>query len=728
MKKRLSPIALALFLAAAAPAARAEELTPLDTSRLMGSPDAPPSVEVEVAYPNLKFVRPLLLTHAGDGTDRVFVVEQDGAINVFPNRPDVERTKIFLDLRGHVLREGNEEGLLGLAFHPRFKENRQFFVYYSARPRSSVIARFLVDPNDPDRALRESEEIVLQFPQPYSNHNGGTVIFGPDGYLYIGLGDGGAGGDPHENGQDLNTLLGKIVRIDVDRKEPGRNYAIPSDNPFAGRPDARGEIWAYGVRNIWRMAFDRLTGTLWAGDVGQDLWEEVDIIKRGGNYGWSLREGKHPFGGKGSGPRPDLIEPVIDYQHSVGKSITGGNVYRGRTVPHLAGAYLYGDWVTGDVWALRWDGQAVTSNVRIASTHVPVSSFGEDRDGETYFMAFDGRVYRFRKVDRGAANASFPRLLSETGLFTSTRDLKPAPGLIPYSVNVPLWSDGAPKDRWLALPRAGSIRFSTLGAWEFPVGTVLVKTFHLGDGARATGAAATAAAKGRRLETRLLVRHEAAWDGYTYVWNDDGIDAEFLDGALTKSYRVETASGPVERSWYFPSRSDCSACHTAAAGFVLGLETRQMNRIQDHGAERENQISRLSSLGAFTVKAPEPATLEAYPEWGSKSAPTEKLARAYLDANCAMCHQPGAPGNARIDLRFHTPLSETLLVGEEPGQGRLGPEGSKIVFPGDPDRSELFRRMATRGAGKMPPIASSVPDREGLEAIGAWIRSLPTEK
>lgn len=364
--------------------------------------------------------RPLLLTGAGDGTNRIFVVSQYGSVHVWPNDPQAEEMKTFFDIRDRVQYHDkeNEEGFLGLAFHPRYKENGQFFVYYTAKrhrqddPHMSIISRFRVSSDDPNRGDPQSEEILMRIRQPYWNHNGGTIVFGPDGYLYVGLGDGGARDDPHGNGQNLRTLLGSILRIDVDRKDEGRAYAIPKDNPFAGRGrDARGEIWAYGIRNVWRIAFDRLTGDLWAGDVGQDLWEEIDIIRRGGNYGWNLREGMHPATPKtpgmpaGSPPRPDLIEPIWEYHHDVGKSITGGHVYRGREVPELEGAYLYADYVTGQIWALWHDmnKQQVTANREIQPKGTPVMSFGEDDEGEVYFVTQEGGIYKFASPRTGAS-------------------------------------------------------------------------------------------------------------------------------------------------------------------------------------------------------------------------------------------------------------------------------------------------------------------------------------
>lgn len=340
--------------------------------------------------------RPILLTHAGDKSGRIFVATQQGVIHIISKSENPQKSRVFLDIVKKVSYDDktNEEGLLGLAFPPNHKENGEFFIYYTNRhsPHQNVVARYRVDANDPDRADPTSEEILLVFGKPFWNHDGGTICFGPDGYLYIAVGDGGAANDPFKNGQNLKSLLGKIHRIDVNRKEGGEPYAIPPDNPFVGTKGSRPEIWAYGLRNVWRMAFDPKTGQLWAGDVGQDLWEEIDIIVRGGNYGWNLREGMHPFGKQGAEARADLIEPVWEYHHDVGKSITGGLVYRGKQFPELEGAYLYADYVSNKIWALWYDAKAkrVVANRELENPGLPILSFGEDEDGEVYLTTFSG--------------------------------------------------------------------------------------------------------------------------------------------------------------------------------------------------------------------------------------------------------------------------------------------------------------------------------------------------
>jgi hypothetical protein len=337
------------------------------------------------------------LEHPGDGTNRLFVVEQSGIIYVFDNEPSVSEKSVFLDIQGMVDASGFEEGLLGLAFHPDYENNGYFFVDYTAdTPERSVISRFEVSDTNPDSADATSEFVILELDQPFDNHNGGQISFGPDGYLWISFGDGGAGGDPGGNGQDRTTLLGSIIRIDVDTTQSGNNYGIPPDNPFVGNVMGyREEIYAYGLRNAWRFSFDTPTGRVWAGDVGQNEYEEVDLIESGKNYGWNIMEGFHCYNSVMC-DTTGLTLPVWEYDHSDsgGSSITGGFVYRGPCVPEIYGKYVYGDFISGRIWALEYDGSQVVSNTELVDTTLDISSFGIDAGNELYVCTFDGDIYR----------------------------------------------------------------------------------------------------------------------------------------------------------------------------------------------------------------------------------------------------------------------------------------------------------------------------------------------
>ena len=354
------------------------------------------SIDVEVAFPNLSYERMVFLTHAGDGTDRLFLVLQPGRIMVFPNQSDVENAEVFLDIRDRVNDRGNEEGLLGLAFDPGFAENGHFYVYYSAsNPRRSVLSRFSASE---EQGNPDSERVILEVSQPYSNHNGGAIHFGADGYLYVALGDGGSAGDPRGNGQDPDTLLGSILRIDPTVASSYGNYSVPEDNPFVGVSGSRDEIWAFGFRNPWRFSFDPETGDLWAGDVGQRGYEEIDLVKRGLNYGWNVMEGFHCYPPSVSSCQQDGLEPpLVEYPlTSRNCAVTGGYVYRGSRAPLLQGAYLYGDFCSGRIWGLIYDGQEVSDSQLLLDSSLEISSFGEDEAGELYILSFDRKIYRLK--------------------------------------------------------------------------------------------------------------------------------------------------------------------------------------------------------------------------------------------------------------------------------------------------------------------------------------------
>jgi glucose/arabinose dehydrogenase len=369
----------------------------------LSQPSSLPPIEsqygVEVAFPNLSFSNPVGLYSAGDGTDRLFVVEQEGVIRVFENNRNVSSSDVFLDIRDIVL-FGGEQGLLGLAFHPNFAQNGYFYVDHVAdNPRRTIIARYSVSSSNINQANRSSEFVLLEVDQPFENHKGGQIAFGPDGYLYIALGDGGSGGDPLGNGQNRKTLLGKILRIDVDSSSQELNYGIPADNPFVGNTEGlREEIYAYGLRNPWRFSFDSATGQLWVADVGQDRMEEIDIVEKGKNYGWNVMEGSLCYSPSEGCNQTGLELPVWEYGHDLGNAVTGGFVYRGSALPELVGSYIYGDYGSGRIWALQYDGVNEPTNKELVDSGLSISSFGLDHQNELYICDYNGKIYKLIKV------------------------------------------------------------------------------------------------------------------------------------------------------------------------------------------------------------------------------------------------------------------------------------------------------------------------------------------
>jgi uncharacterized repeat protein (TIGR03806 family) len=512
----------------------------------------------------------------------------------------------------------------------------------------------------------------------------------------------------------------------VYRVDEGRNYRIPPDNPFVGMPTVRPEIWAFGLRNPWRMTFDEKTHDLWVGDVGQDLWEMVYLIKRGGNYGWSVYEGSHPFyPEKPLGPAP-LVPPIKEHPHSEARSITGGHVYYGSRLPELNGVYLYCCYETGKFWGLRYAGDAIAWEAVLADSSYKVATFGRDHAGEIYAVAFSGEILRLERAGAAAANGPrFPQRLSETGVFSSVKDRIPAPGVVAYSVNVPAWTDGAQAERLMGVPGDGRITLTHNG-WDFPNESVLVQTILL-------EMEAGRPESRRPIETRLLTRQQDEWQGYSYLWNEDGTDAELVPaGGMDRKLSIRDAASPSgiqTRTWRYHSRDECTLCHARAANYVLGLSTVQMNKLHDYGGIVDNQIRAFAHVGLFDKPLEKPPDeLPRLPDLGDESADIETRARAYLHANCAHCHIEAGGGNARMELPFATPRDKLRVLDEIPLQGRFDIEDARLVAPGDPFRSLIFYRVSKLGRGRMPHLGSAVVDRRAIKLFHRWIAQLPPAK
>ena len=713
--------------------------TPWTASRVVGTPDPPPPFKVVRAFPNLKFDHPLLIARYPGGR-RLIVGEQSGILYSFADDPSA-RAEVFLDLPKEIrtirqLAGAKEvEAVYGLVFHPDFARNRQCFICYTLRssnprqpnlPDGTRVSRFRVTPTDPPRVDPSSEEVTLSFLQ--GGHNGGDLHFGPDGMLYISTGDAGNPNppDPFNTGQDVSDLLSSILRIDVDRKDEGKAYAVPGDNPFVGRAGARPEVWAYGFRNPWRMDFDRQTGELFVGDVGWELWEMVHRVEKGGNYGWSAKEGPQPIKPEQVAPTP--IHPaLIELPHTIACSVTGGLVYRGKKFPELRGAYVFGDWETRRLWAARFDGDRTREMPEIARPSVRIVAFCDDKDGEIYFLDHEGgTIHTLERNDAGAGNLAFPTRLSQTGVFADVKAQAPMPGVLPFAVNSRQWQDGATAEHWVAFPGESSATLFSQARtiagmvdWhrfrmQFPRDAVLVKSISL---------------SGRRLETQLLHYDGVDWYAYSYAWRDDQTDADLVPA---EGAEKEVQDGEKRRLWSFHSRSQCMSCHSTWSEFALAFRPEQLNR---PGPEGINQLVGLSELGLIRRTTRDGKPL---PPFDAASAarerrladptdagqPLEARARSYLDTNCGHCHVDGGGGS--VNLRLHSSFADAEMnaIGVRPSRGDFGLPGADIIKPGDPYSSTLYFRMAKFGRDRMPHLGSERPDEMGLDLIARWIAGL----
>ncbi len=717
---------------------------PWTTSRVVGSPDPPPPFKVIRAFPELKFKEPILMVRE-PVTDRFVVGEANGVLYSFKNVTDA-KADVFLDLRKELktlaLLPGAKEveALYGLAFHPHFETNRHCYVCYVLRgpkrlPEGTRVSRFTVTKSDPPRIDPASEEIILTFLG--GGHNGGDLHFGPDGMLYISTGDGAGPNppDPLNTGQDISDLLSSILRIDVDRTDSGKRYAIPKDNPFISMKDARPEVWAYGFRNPWRMSFDRKTGDLFVGDVGWELWEMVHRVEKGGNYGWSAMEGPQPIKPNKIGPtaiRPALIE----LPHTIACSITGGVVYRGKRFPELVGSYVFGDWETRKLWAARIDGDQVKEMPEITRPSVRIVAFGEDKEGEIYFLDHEGgTIHTLDRNDAVAKNQAFPRSLSETGLFANVRDHTPAKGIVPFTVNGRQWQDGASAEHWAAFPNDSFAKLYETAKpipgmvyWHnfrmhFPKDAVLVRTLSFAN---------------RRVETQLLHYDGIDWRPYTYAWREDQTDGDLVPAeGMEKELSVPGDSpGGNRRVWQFQSRTQCLICHNNQSEYALAFLPEQLNR---RGSDGRNQLIGFTETGLVRRVGNNGQPMPAYDlnsvakekklaDPSDASQPLQSRARAYLHANCGHCHFEHGGGTVSLRLQFTVPNHEMKAVGVPPTRGDFGLPNAHIISPGSPWTSTLYYRMARFGKDRMPHIGAELPDEAGLKLIEEWITNLDPAK
>lgn len=711
-------------------------------STVIGFPDPPPPYEVTPFHSSLSLQNPMGVTRL-PGTQQLLVhVHQGGyggpgRLLQFNPTDSIPQLKEFLVL---------DEIIYGVAFHPQFEENG--FMYVGCNGRSeelektcTKVLRFRVKREGAYECDLSTEVTVIEWAS--NGHNGGDLAFGNDGLLYVSAGDGTSDSDAKLAGQDLTTLPGSLLRIDVNTISAGQTYSIPPDNPFLNLDGARGEIWAYGLRNPWRISVDSKTGDLWAGINGQDLWETAQVVRRGENYGWSITEGSQPFQPQRQrGPTP-IITPTIEHAHSEARSLTGGHVYYGKQNPLLYEHYIYGDYSTGMIWAAKYRDNEVVSHFTVARTNLQIVGFGIGHDGELIIVDHGGGLYTLSPT-RQTHSTDFPRRLSETGIYTSVANHQVHPGLIPYQVNSPLWSDGATKERFIGLPDNATIDFREAKSWDFPDGTVLVKTFSLP--IHDAASRSSNQDSHTRIETRLMTRQSGQWYGYSYEWNSDQTDATLVSAdGLDKDFQVASdrndGGSTTKQTWHYPSRSECMVCHSRASNFVLGLSVPQTNLELDQGPKPMSQLEHFKQLGLFhpTIGAqekadpadsafdfPEPVpSLPRLVNPADVNETLEKRVRSYLHANCANCHVKEGGGNSKIVLSYNRAIDKTGLLNQTPLHGAFGLLDAKLIKPGFPLQSVLVERLRRRGPGQMPPLASSSVDTGSLELIMRWISEMP---
>jgi uncharacterized repeat protein (TIGR03806 family) len=696
---------------------------PSNTTCLAGDPpETSVSLAVQRVFTQLpNFTQPIAMLQEPGNSARWYVVQKTGSVRVFDNTPTASSTREFVNLSSRLNSDptsnNDERGLLGMAFHPNYPTDPRVYLYYTGSQTSlglvDRVSQFTLATNGTSLDL-SSELELFNVDDPENNHNGGNIAFGPDGFLYIGIGDGGSGGDPHGsigNGQNLRTMLGKVLRIDIAAASSTTTYAIPSTNPYSGnaRCNATGtgsancpEIYAYGFRNPWRWSFDRVSGQLWLNDVGQGSLEEVDLVVRGGNYGWRCLEGTSNTG-NACGSNPSPIAPVAQYGRSLGYSTTGGFVYRGSAIPALSGRYVFGDFGSGNLWNIARDTTptlTLTSTGALA-TGLSIASFGQDTDGEIYIVHLGGTLHRL--VQGTGGGRQIPAQLSQTGCVNASTPTQPASGLIPYAPNAPFYSDGAVKDRWLALPNGQRITLDGGNDFDFPNGSVLMKNFSIGT---------------QLVETRLFMRHnDGNWAGYTYEWNAGATEANRVVGGKT----VQVAG----QTWEFPSEAQCLQCHSAAAGRTLGLEIGQLNGDFGYPTGRTaNQLTTLNSIDTLTPPLTlAPAQLPVIPDPFGGAALGER-ARAYLHTNCANCHRPSGPAPSDLDFRYTTALAGTEACDVAPTYGSLGITNARIIAPGSAARSVTVARVNRVGTDAMPPLSRHMIDTAGVQLLTSWIDGL----
>jgi glucose/arabinose dehydrogenase/mono/diheme cytochrome c family protein len=717
-------LGLAIVSQAAEPTAEAR--LHWHNSRLSGSPEPRPAMVAVRAYPKLMIKHPVAI-ELEPGTGQFLVLQNYGwtedrsALKRFADDADVSETESLLEL---------PELTYSICLHPHYAENGYFYLGRRGpgpgEKHHSRIVRYTMSRQPPYHVVEGSEYTIIEWES--KGHDGVATAFGNDGMLYVTSGDGTTQSDLDNVGQDLSSLRSKVLRLDVDGAPAGQPYRVPRDNPFVDTPSVRPETWAYGLRNPWRITCDCVSGQIWVGQNGQDLREFAHLLERGANYGWSEYEGSRLFiPGRLRGPSP-FTPPTIEHDHAAFRSLTGGFVYRGQRFPELVGAYLYGDYGTGRVWAARHDGRRLLWNRELADTDLAIAGFGTNPAGDILLADHLGdAIYRLELAPAPpAGQPPFPTLLSDTALFASTAPLRPADGVQPYEINAPAWHDGARAERLLALSDGAAAEFlpasdatNAWKSWNFPNETALAQTLTL---------PAKDDRPARRVETRILLKQGGDWAAYSYLWNKAQTDATLVpkDGR-----RLQVAG----RDWLVPSRSDCVFCHARGANYALGLTNAQLNRDALIGGVMQNQITAFVRLGLVQTKHPDgrltsdlpkpPGELPRLVDPYDANVPQAGRITAYFATNCAHCHILEGGGNSLMNLTPWVSAADQHLVDALPQHGDLGLPNARLIAPGHPSRSVLPIRVISRGVGQMPPVGTVQCDTSGVELIMTWLQSLP---
>ena len=701
------------------------------------------------ALSGLTFEKPVGFATEPGETNRLYVVERLGRIIVITNLASPTRT-VFMDITNKVYADYDTafvEGLSSVAFHPGYATNRFFYVTYTLRTNvggvwqnHNRLARFQTSPTNGNQGLPNSElPLITQFDEG-PGHNMNDLHFGPDNYLYCASGDEGDGGtgDDYNNAQRIDKdFFSAILRIDVDKRAGNpvpnshvsvtTNYAIPADNPFVGATSFNGlsvnpanvrtEFYAVGFRNCWRISFDSATGRLYEGDVGQHGREEINVVVKGGNYGWAFREGTLT-GPKGAPPPAAILKnPIVEYGTGFGTnqgfSVIGGVVYRGQRIPDLYGAYVFADYVSGNIWMIRYDGTNATPFIRLAGK-AGIAGFGKDpRNGDVLLADLDGgKIWKLDYTSSSLGN--IPLTLADTGAFSDLNTLNVPAGIIPYDVNVPFWSDNGKKRRWFSLPNVNlKFGFNAEGNWNFPATTVWIKHF----GLEMTNGVPQSE---RRIETRFLVRNQNGVYGLTYRWGNSTTNAVLVpDSGADEDFLINDGGTIRTQTWHYPSRTECLACHTSVAGYAIGFNTPQLNCDFNYGIVA-NQIYAMNDAGYFSSDVTNFQILRALVSATNSNASREYRVRSYLSANCVQCHQPGGVAQSFWDARITTPLSQANIIN---GQlfNNMGNTNNAVIKPGSLSQSMLLTRIANFGSAHMPPLATTVLNTEAINLVSAWI-------